>query len=211
VEGNAWQYSFYVPHDIPGVIAEMGKDTFLNRLTEGFSKSEFHKFAAHALDRTMGQSAEYYINHGNEVNMQASFLFNYAGRPDLTQYYTRKILDKFYDASPYVGWNGDEDEGQMGAWFVNSALGLFEMNGGTSSDLRVDITSPLFSEITIMLDPHYYKGKAFVIKAYNNSAHNIYIQSIRLNGSPVKDLHISFRDIVSGGKLELFMGASPVK
>ena len=211
VEGNAWQYSFYVPHDIPGIIAEMGKDTFLNRLTEGFSRSESHRFAAHALDRTMGQSAEYYINHGNEVNMQASFLFNYAGRPDLTQYYTRKILDKFYDASPYVGWNGDEDEGQMGAWFVNSALGLFEMNGGTSSGLRVDITSPLFSEITIKLDPRYYKGKAFVIKAYNNSARNIYIQSIKLNGSPVKDHYISFKDIVSGGKLELWMGASRAK
>jgi predicted alpha-1,2-mannosidase len=114
VEGNAWQYSFYVPHDIPGVITAMGKDTFITRLTEGFKKSVFHKFAAHALDRTQGQSAEYYINHGNEVNMQAAYLFNYANRPDLTQYYTRKILNTFYDASPYVGWNGDEDEGRWG-------------------------------------------------------------------------------------------------
>jgi predicted alpha-1,2-mannosidase len=209
VEGNAWQYSFYVPHDIPGVIAQMGKDTFLNRLKEGFVRSESHQFAAHALDRTMGQSAEYYINHGNEVNMQASFLFNYAGRPDLTQYYTRKILDKFYDTSPYVGWNGDEDEGQMGAWFVNSALGLFEMNGGTSPDLRIDITSPLFSEMTVRLDPHYYKGGAFTIKTYNNSARNIYIQYIKLNGRLLKEPHISFMDIVKGGKLELFMGPKP--
>jgi predicted alpha-1,2-mannosidase len=211
VEGNSWQYSFYVPHDIPGVVKLIGRDTFLSRLTEGFQKSEFHKFAAHALDRTQGQSAAYYINHGNEVNMQAAYLFNYAGRPDLTQYYTRKIMDTFYDDSPYVGWNGDEDEGQMGAWFVMSALGLFEMNGGTSPDLRVDLTSPLFSDMTIRLDPAFYSGKQFVIKAYNNSAKNKYIQSAKLNGQTLKANYISFHDITKGGKLELLMGPSPVK
>ena len=209
VEGNSWQYSFYVPHDIPGVVKVMGRHNFLGRLTEGFRRSEFHKFAAHALDRTEGQSAEYYINHGNEVNMQAAYLFNYAGRPDLTQYYTRKILDVFYDDSPYIGWNGDEDEGQMGAWFVLSALGLFEMNGGTSPDLRVDITSPLFSEMTLHLDPAFYSGKTFVIKAINNSDKNIYIQSIKFNGRPIKDHSISFRDIAKGGKLEMVMGPKP--
>ena len=211
IEGNAWQYSFYVPHDVRGVIAAMGVDTFLNRLTEGFAKSVFHRFAAHALDRTMGQSAEYYINHGNEVNMQASFLFNYAGRPDLTQYYTRKILETFYDSSPYAGWNGDEDEGQMGAWFVNSAMGLFEMNGGTSPDLRVDITSPLFNEITIRLNDPCYKGRNFIIRAYNNSKKNIYIQSMKLNGHPVRGSFIGFTDIVNGGVLEMIMGPSPSK
>jgi predicted alpha-1,2-mannosidase len=210
VEGNSWQYSFYVPHNIPAVVKTMGKDTFLTRLTEGFQKSVPHKFAAHALDRTEGQSAEYYINHGNEVNMQAAYLFNYAGRPDLTQYYTRKILDVFYDDSPYVGWNGDEDEGQMGAWYVMSALGLFEMNGGTSPELRLDITSPLFAEATITLDPAFFSGKKFVIKTYNNSATNIYIQSIKLNGKVVKDHPISFHDIVHGGTLEMWMGARPV-
>lgn len=211
VEGNSWQYSFYIPHDIPGVVKLMGRDSFVNRLSEGFRKSVFHKFAAHALDRTEGQSAEYYINHGNEVNMQAAFLFNYGGRPDLTQYYTRKILDVFYDDSPYVGWNGDEDEGQMGAWFVMSALGLFEMNGGTSPDLRLDITSPLFTEMTIRLNPAFFSGKQFVIKAYNNSPANIYIQRIRLNGKAVNGQAISFTDVVKGGTLELWMGPSPVK
>ncbi|MBO9561623.1 MAG: GH92 family glycosyl hydrolase [Niastella sp.] len=211
VEGNGWQYSFYVPHDIPGVVKQMGKGEFIARLTEGFKKSEFHKFAAHALDRTEGQSAEYYINQGNQVNMQAAYLFNYGGRPDLTQYYTRKIMNTFYDDSPYVGWNGDEDEGQMGAWFVLSALGLFEMNGGTSPDLRIDITSPLFSEATIHLNPAFYKGKTFVIKAVNNSDKNIYIQSIKLNGQTIKDHAISFLDITKGGTLELVMGPNPAK
>lgn len=205
VEGNSWQYSLYVPHDVPGLTKYLGKALLLDRLENGFKKSEQHKFAAHALDRTTGQSAEYYINHGNEVNMQAAYLFNYASRPDLTQYYTRKILNTFYDDSPYVGWNGDEDEGQMGSWFVMSSLGLFEMNGGTSADLRVDITSPLFKVARIKLDDKYYSGKEFVIKAHNNSTENIYIQSATLNGKPLKERFLSFKDIVKGGVLELFM------
>jgi predicted alpha-1,2-mannosidase len=211
VEGNSWQYSFYVPHDIPGLVKFVNKTIFLNRLEIGFKKSEPHQFAAHALDRTWGQSAEYYINHGNEVNMQAAYLFNYTNKPYLTQYYTRKILNTFYDDSPYVGWNGDEDEGQMGAWFVTGSMGLFEMNGGTSPDLRIDLTSPLFNYIKIDLDPNYYKGKSFIIQAYNNSAKNIYIQSAKLNGKIVKGNAISFKDLVAGGKLELYMGALPVK
>lgn len=211
VEGNAWQYSLYVPHDIPGLVAFTGRDTMLARLASGFKKSVAHNFAAHALDRTEGQSAQYYINQGNEVNMQAAYLFNYLGRPDLTQYYTRMILNTFYDASPYGGWNGDEDEGQMGAWFVNSALGLFEMNGGTSSDLRIDLTSPLFKEMEITLDPKYYPGKSFVIKAYKNSKENIYIQKAKLNGKILKVPVISFRDIIKGGLLELYMGARPAR
>ncbi|MFC3199155.1 GH92 family glycosyl hydrolase [Parapedobacter deserti] len=209
VEGNSWQYSLYVPHDIPGLIELIGRDEFLKRITHGFKRSEPHKFTAHAFDRTDGGSAEYYINHGNQVNMQAAYLFNYAGAPHLTQYYTRKILDTFYDTSPYVGWNGDEDEGQMGAWFVMSSLGLFEMNGGTSPDLRVDITSPLFKTIKIKLDDNYHQGKAFVIKTYNNSAANVYIQSIKLNGKLMDKNYISFTDISKGGILELHMGAFP--
>jgi putative alpha-1,2-mannosidase len=95
----------------------------------------------------------------------------------------------------------------MGAWFVLSSMGLFEMNGGTSPDLRIDITSPLFSNIKINLNPSYFKGKTFEIKAYNNSAKNIYIRTAMLNGKVLKDNHISFKDIVNGGKLELYMSA----
>ncbi|GAA4322216.1 hypothetical protein GCM10023149_22400 [Mucilaginibacter gynuensis] len=209
VEGNSWQYSFYVPHDIKGLVKFVSETTFLNRLETGFKKSEQHKFAAHALDRTMEQSAEYYINHGNEVNMQAAYLFNYTSKPYLTQYYTRKLLDTFYDDSPYVGWNGDEDEGQMGAWFVLSSLGIFEMNGSTSPDLRIDLTSPLFNYVKINLNTKYFKGKQFIIKAYNNSPKNIYIQSIKLNGKVLNTNYISFKDITAGGQLELYMAATP--
>ncbi|MFD2871250.1 GH92 family glycosyl hydrolase [Mucilaginibacter ximonensis] len=206
VEGNSWEYSFYVPHAVPGLVKFVDKSRFTNRLETGFKKSEKQKFTAPALDRTWGQSAEYYINHGNEVNMQAAYLFNYTDKPYLTQYYTRKILNTFYDASPYTGWGGDEDEGQMGAWFVMSSLGLFEMNGGTSPDLRIDLSSPIFNSVKITLDPTFYKGKLFEIKTYNNSAKNIYIQSARLNGRLLKGNDISFKDVVAGGKLELYMG-----
>jgi predicted alpha-1,2-mannosidase len=209
VEGNSWQYSLYVPHDIPGLAKFIGKDLLLKRLKTGFDRSEDKKFTAPALDRTVGQSAEYYINQGNEVNMQAPYLFNYVGNPKLTQYYTRKILSTFYDASPYVGWNGDEDEGQMGAWFVNASMGLFEMNGGTSPDLRIDLTSPLFQKVKINLDPTFYPGKTFQIIAHNNSAINIYIQSVKLNGKVLKENAFSFKDIVKGGVLELFMTSNP--
>ena len=85
IEGNSWQYSWYVPHDIPGLVDFLGKDLFNSRLEEGFIKSEKHKFAAHVFDRTTGQSAEFYINQGNEVNMCTPFLFNYSGKPWLAQ------------------------------------------------------------------------------------------------------------------------------
>ena len=84
---------------------------------------------------------EYYINHGNEGNMQAAYLFNYSGKPWLTQKYSRAILDIYYGDEPYDGWQGDEDEGQMAGWFVMSSLGLFEMNVGVTSDPEFDLSS----------------------------------------------------------------------
>jgi len=210
IEGNSWQYSWYVPHDIVGAIQLMGgKKVASERLLEGFQKSEKYNFAAHAFDRTSGQRAEYYINQGNEVNMSAAFIFNYLDKPWLCQKYSRAILDHYYGSTPYHGWEGDEDEGQMGGWFVMSALGFFEMNGGVTEGSSVELTSPLFSKIEINLDPHYYNGKKFVIEAKNNSSENIYIQSAYLNGKKLEEPRILFKDIVSGGKLVLEMGREP--
>jgi predicted alpha-1,2-mannosidase len=209
IEGNSWQYSWYVPHDPEGLLNLIGREAAYERLHEGFEKSREHNFAAHAFDRTEGQSAEYYINQGNEVNMSSAFLFNYLDRPWLTQQYTREILDRFYGATPYEGWEGDEDEGQMGAWFVMSSLGLFEMTGGVEKNSMVELTSPLFNKITIDLSDKYYNGGTFVIKANNNSAKNIYIQSATLNGKKLNQPRISFSDIVKGGELVLEMGDKP--
>lgn len=210
-EGNSWQYSWYVPHDIPGLISLMGKDLFNTRLEEGFRKAESHNFAAHAFDRSRKTVHEYYVNHGNQSNMQAAYLFNYSGKPWLTQKYTRAIMNQFYGNTPFHGWEGDEDEGQMGAWYVMSALGFFEMNGGTTKDLRLDLTSPQFDLITIDLDTNYYSGEKFLIEAINRSEKNIFIQEVKLNGEVVKDYHICFKDILKGGKLEYIMGPEPFK
>ena len=211
VEGNGWQYTLYVPHDIPGLIKMIGRDLFNTRLEEGFEKSVSHRFAAHAFDRYQPEAVEYYINMGNQVNMQSSFLFNYSGKPWLTQKYSRAILDSYYGSTPYQGWEGDEDEGQMGAWFVNTAMGLFEMEGGCETVPMVNITSPLFSKITINLDGKYYKGSQFVIEARNNSKENIYIQSATLNNKPLNSVRIKFKDIADGGSLVLVMGPEPNK
>jgi predicted alpha-1,2-mannosidase len=211
VEGNGWQYSLYVPHDITGLIDLIGVDLFNARLEEGFEKSVSAKFAAHAFDRYQPEPVEYYINMGNQVNMQAPYLFNYSGKPWLTQKYSRAILDTYYGSTPYHGWEGDEDEGQMGGWFVMSAMGLFEMEGGCETVPMVNISSPLFNKITIKLDDKYYTGKEFVIEARNNSKENIYIQSATFNSEPLNNVRIKFQDIVNGGKLVLEMGPEPNK
>jgi predicted alpha-1,2-mannosidase len=209
IEGNSWQYSWYVPHDVPGLIHFLGKDIFNNRLEEGFEKAKKFDFNAYAFDRYQPQVLKFYVNHGNEPNMQASFLFNYSGKPWLTQKWSRAILDQFYGHTPYEGWKGDEDEGQMSAWFVNTSMGLFEMDGGCTSEPMVDLTSPLFNKVVIHLDNKYYKGKSFIIKANNNSKENIYIQSATLNGKKLNIPKIKFSDISNGGELILEMGPKP--
>lgn len=211
IEGNAWQYSWYIPHDVEELVRLIGKDLFNERLQQGFEKSVKHNFAAHAFDRHQDTAYEYYINHGNEGNMQVSFLFNYAGKPWLTQKYSRAILDNFYGNTPYHGWEGDEDEGQMGGWFVIASMGLFEMDGAVCDDPSFDLTSPLFEEIIIHTDKKYNGGKPFIIKAMNNSDKNIYIQSARLNGKPLKVPKLKFKDVVNGGELVLKMGPEPSK
>jgi len=209
VEGNAWQYTWYIPHDVIGLVSLMGKELFNSRLEEGFEKSYKHNFTAHAFDRHQEIAYEYYINHGNEGNMQASFLFNYSGKPWLTQKYSRAILDKFYGNTPYHGWEGDEDEGQMGGWFVIASMGLFEMNGGVTDEPTFDITSPLFDEVVIHIDKMHNGGKPFIIKTINNSAENVYIQSATLNGKPLNMPKLKFKEVVKGGELIFIMGAEP--
>ncbi len=206
VEGNPWQYSFYVPHDVHGIINIMGKDTFQTRLEKGFEEGVKTAFCAQ-----YDIMSNFKSNHGNQVNMQAAYLFNYCGAPWLTQYYVREIMDKYYGADPYKGWLGDEDEGQMGAWYVISAMGLFQMDGGTSVNPVLEIGSPIFDKIVVHLDSKYYKGKTFTIIAENNSPENRYIQSATLNGKPLNQPWFYFSEAVNGGTLKLIMGREPNK
>ncbi|HTL10801.1 MAG TPA: GH92 family glycosyl hydrolase [Chitinophagaceae bacterium] len=204
LEGNAWQYSFFNPHDVQGILNLMGRDEFNQRLDDGFKKSVKYNFNAEGdlYDRVP-------INHGNQPNMQAAWLFNYSGKPWLTQHWSREIMNRYYGTTPYHGWLGDEDEGQMGAWFVMSAMGLFETNGGASVQPFYEIGSPLFEKITIELDPKYYKGKTFTIIAKGSSDANRYVQSAQLDGKPLTKPWFYHADLVDGGSLVLTMGATP--
>ena len=195
LEGTAWQYSFYVPHDMKGLIGLMGREELVRRLEKGFEDSR-PNFARQVVDV------------GNEQNMQAPWIFNYAGAPWLTQKWTREVMNHCYFAEP-AGYVGDEDEGQMGSFFVMMAMGLFEMDGGCSTKPIYEIGSPLFCRIVIHLDRKYYTGREFVIEARNNSPENVYIQSAALNGKPLNKPWIYHSDVVKGAKLVLTMGPQP--
>src|SRR6266542_1874250 len=117
--------------------------------------------------------------------MQVAWLFNWAGQPSLTQKLTRAILDTYYGHNPSDAYLGDEDQGQMSAWFVMSALGLFQMDGGCRVNPIYEIGSPLYPKIVLHLSKEHYGGNTFTIEARHASRANRYIQSAELNGQPL--------------------------
>lgn len=189
MEGTAWLYTYFVPHNLPGLVDRLGRERFNQRLEEGFARD--------------------YVDLTNQPNLQAPFLFNYSGKPWLTQRYTRYVVDSLYNTSPYQGWVGEEDEGQLSAYGVLLMMGLFEMDGGCAQRPFYDLSSPLFSRVTLHLDRHYYGGNTFVIEANGNSARNRYIQSATLNGQPLTRPRLYHDDLVRGGRLVLQMGPKP--
>ncbi|MFG4004190.1 GH92 family glycosyl hydrolase [Flavobacterium aquidurense] len=213
IESNGAQSTWFVPHDIAGLIALMGgKEKAAEKLNKQFEVSQQLKF-------TSGTShdAELHpefsripINFGNQPSIQTSFIFNLLGRPDLTQYWTRNVVkETFSGLSPNTGYNGDEDQGLMGSLSVLLKIGLFQMNGGTDENPEYQIGSPIFNKVSIQLNPNYYKGKKFVIKANHNGPENIYINEIQYNNSPVQNFTISHSAITGGGELNLEMSSTP--
>ena len=198
VESNAWQFSWFVPHDLKGLIELMEVDEFNSRLEEGFKNSRPY-FTSD------------FVNIGNQPNMEAPWLFNYSGKPWLTQYWVREVLDNYFGTDPVDGYHGDEDQGQMGSWFVMSAMGLFQMDGGAALEPVYELSGPIFEKIRIQLDPNYYNGKEFVIEAKNSSSKNRYIQSATLNGKVLNKFWFKHADLVKGGKLVLEMDSEPNK
>lgn len=196
IESNPYQQGWFVPHDIPGMIELMGgRDKAFEDLTNFFDKTPEHMLWND------------YYNHANEPVHLVPFLFNHLDAPWETQKWTRHICDKAYKNS-VEGIVGNEDAGQMSAWYILAASGIHPSCPG---DTRLEITSPVFDEITYSLDNDYYSGNEFIIKAHDNSTANIYIQKALLNGKPYDKCYIDFQDVVSGGKLELFMGDKPNK
>jgi predicted alpha-1,2-mannosidase len=200
IEGNAFNYSFFVPQDPASLIAAIGKEKFIARLDSAMLKSSVANFNALGDD-----FSSYPINHGNQPSMQVAYLFNWAGAPWLTQKWVRAIQEQYYGCTPYDAYPGDEDLGQMSSWFVMSAIGLFQMDGGCSEKPIYEIGSPRYPKITIHLDGKYNRGKQFVIEAAGASIENKYIQSVLLNGKPLNDFRLLQQKVLQGGKLELQM------
>jgi predicted alpha-1,2-mannosidase len=206
-ESNSAIYSYFVPHDVEELILLFGgKETFIKRLNDQFERSQQFGFIA---NKSLPGSG--WIDYSNQPGTGMAHLFNRAGAPWLTQKWVRKVKDAFSDITPYGGYNGDEDQGQMGALGVLMAIGLFETDGGASADPVYEITSPIFDKVVIHLDNKYYPGKTFVIETRNNSEKNMYIQNTTLNGSKWDKYWISHNDFVKGGKLKIFLGPLPNK
>lgn len=210
-EGNAFQYTWYVPHDIAGLIILMGKEEFERRLADQFVEAQKAKFGGKTdeIDSFSGIGMKY--NHGNQPCLHDSWLFNYSGQPWLTQKWTRAICDEFYGAEPLRGYGvgQDEDQGQLGAWYVMAAMGLFDVQGHAAMNPTFQFGSPLFDKVTIRLDPKYYAGKELVIETKNNSKENVFVQSVSLNGEKVDNCWIDRSLLMKGGSLVWEMGDQP--
>ncbi|MCP3929351.1 MAG: glycoside hydrolase family 92 protein [Bacteroidetes bacterium] len=209
-EGNAYQYTWYVPHDIAGLMESLGTDTFNTRLETMFSDAQKSLFGGGEEIHSFAGIEKLY-NHGNQPCLFNSFLFNYSGKPWLTQHWTRTICQEFYGTSDIhgYGYGQDEDQGQLGAWYVLASIGLFDVQGGARAKPTIQLGSPLFDRITISLSKQYYEGEEFVIETTNNTPDNKYIQTARLNGESLENCWFLHSDLTKGGKLELEMGAEP--
>lgn len=209
-EGNAVQYTFYVPHQIDELVDLVGQETFNNRLDSIFLLSQKNIFGGgKEVDAFAGLKTVY--NHGNQPNLHISWLFNFSGKPYLSQKWVRAILDEFYGLEGIhgYGYGQDEDQGQLGAWYVMSALGLFDVKGLTEIDPKFQIGAPLFDKITVRLNKDYYPGEKFVIEAKKQAVGDCYLQDISLNNRPQDTVQLPFSEVVKGGKLVLGLGASP--
>jgi len=206
VEGNAWQLTYFVPQDVPALASAIGKDRFVERLDWGFTESYKTRF-----NGLNDQYWNYPVMQGNQQSMHFAFLFNWVDHPWLTQKWSRAILDRYYGYGIANAYLGDEDQGQMSAWFIMASIGLFQTDGGCRVDPIYELGSPLYKKIEIDLGYQFGRGDKFIIEAKNASRLNKYIQSAKLNGKPLNDFKFPVSEILNGGKLELEMGSEPNK
>ncbi len=195
-ESNPYQQGWFVPHDIDGMVELMGgRDAVLADLADFFEKTP---------EDMMWNS---YYNHANEPVHLVPFIFNRLDTPWNTQKWTRYICRNAY-RNKVEGLVGNEDAGQMSAWYILASCGIHPACPG---ETRLEITSPVFSKVTFRLDPDYAAGESFSVVAHDNSAENVYIQRALLNGEEYDKCWIDYGDIAAGGTLELFMGPAPNK
>ena len=197
-EGNAWQYTWLVPHDVHGLVSLFGGEKqFVEKFDSLFIVSG--DMGAEASPDISGLIGSY--AHGNEPSHHIIYMYNYIGQPWKAAKLLRQTMKELY-FNDYDGLSGNEDVGQMSAWYVLSSIGLYQVEpaGG-----KFVIGSPLFDEATVNVGD----GKTFTIRAKNNSKENIYVQSAKLNGKPYPKSYLLYQDIVKGGMLELEMASEP--
>jgi putative alpha-1,2-mannosidase len=180
-----------------------GSDALSYKLNYAFEKAAPQDFV-------FGYSSGY-VSYANQPGCSNAHVFNYAGKPWLSQYWVRRVNEQAYGAiSPDKGYGGhDEDQGQMGGVSALMSLGLFSLRGTAATEPVYDITSPVFDKVTFNLDPAYYEGKKFVVKTYDNSPDNCYIQKAKLNDQPLNQFWFKHSDLAKGGILELWLGPEP--
>jgi predicted alpha-1,2-mannosidase len=203
IEGNAWNYSLYIPQD-PDALIDLsgGKKKFIAHLDSLFTMYMPDKYFAQTEDITREGLLGCYV-HGNEPSHHVAYLYNWAGEPWKTQLQIHRIIDKMYVNKP-DGLCGNDDCGQMSAWYILSSLGFYPVCPGSNQYI---IGSPCVSEATIRLD----NGKTFTVKAPLLSKENIYIQSVKLNSTPLNKTWFTHSDIINGGEIVFTMGPKPNK
>ena len=211
-EGNAFQYTFYVPHDPGGLISKIGKSNFNERLNTLFEKAEKTGFGG-GKDINAFSGLKNVYNHGNQPSLHISWLFNFSQAPWLSQKWVRKICNEFYgtDGIHGYGFGQDEDQGQLGAWFVLAGMGMFDVQGGSDSNPGIQVVTPLFKRVTIKLHKDYFPGNEFVIEVKGNPTTQPYIQSAILNGEKWNGFEFPWETFTKGGKLIIKSSARPNK
>jgi len=199
-EGNAWQYTWLVPHDVEGLVSLFGSEKeFVNKLDSLFVlEGDMGNEASGDISGLLGQYA-----HGNEPGHHTIYLYAFVGEQWKTAEKARYIFENFYQDDP-DGLHGNEDCGQMSAWYIFSTLGFYPVNPSNGTYV---FGSPLFDKATISLPDN----KEFEVTTTNNSKDNIYIQSVELNGKPYTRSYISHKDIMNGGNINFIMGRTPNK
>ncbi|KEO75582.1 hypothetical protein EL17_00375 [Anditalea andensis] len=197
-EGNAWQYTWLVPHDVEGLMELLGgEEAFISKLDSLFIvEGDMGEEASSDITGLIGQYA-----HGNEPSHHITYLYAYAGQPYKTAEKTRQIMSTLY-SDQIDGLSGNEDVGQMSAWYVLSALGFYPVNPANGTYV---FGSPLVNSAKINLE----NNRTFEILVQNNSPQNIYVQEMNLNGNPYTKNYFHHADLMKGGKLEIVMGPEP--
>lgn len=202
-EADSAIYTHFVPQDVPGLIGLFGgRKKYIAALNRQFEMAEPHGFVAEP-----DPQGTAWVNYDNEPSLAMAFMFNLAGAPWLSQKWVRAVEHQVYSGTtPQNGYVGDDDEGQMAAVSALMAIGLFDVRGGAEINPGYQITSPIFNEVKIHLNTNYFSGGTFIIKTLNNSPQNIYIQSARLNDSPLDQCQLEHLDLIKGGELEIKLG-----